>query len=147
LLDFCGLLCASTWLIGPFCGFTVIYSTKLSFKKMKKAIFVAIMFMMAIVHTQAQTTKVETTTFWVAGICGRCETTIESAMDTKGVISADYDLEKEMLTITYKTRKISIDQIHQKLNDVGYDTAISKCSDEQYARVHHCCKYREQAKH
>jgi copper chaperone CopZ len=95
----------------------------------------------------AQDKKVITTKFWVAGICGLCEETIEKTMDTKGVISADYDLQSNMLTVTYKTNKMSEDKLHQLLNEAGYDTEKSTCSEEQYSRVHGCCKYREQEKH
>jgi periplasmic mercuric ion binding protein len=111
--------------------------------------YIAFVVFVLVFHTSlfGQSKKTETTSFWVAGICGRCESTIESTLDTKGVISADYDLEKELLVITYKPTKISLEQIHTLLNEVGYDTATSKCTDEQYARVHHCCKYREQSKH
>lgn len=102
------------------------------------------------VHTTSiaqATKKVETVTFWVNSACGRCEETIEKAMDTKGVITADYNLENQMLTVTYKTQKVTESKLHQLINEVGYDTDKSICTDEQYARVHHCCKYRELEKH
>ncbi len=91
--------------------------------------------------------KTITTSFWVAGVCGLCEATIEKAMDTKGVVATDYILETNTLTVTYKPSKISEEQIHALLNDAGYDTAKSKCTEEQYARTHSCCKYRELEKH
>jgi len=95
----------------------------------------------------SQTQKTITTTFWVAGICGMCEETIEKAMDTKGIVVADYSLETNKLTLTYKPDKISIGKIHALLNDAGYDTEKSICTPEQYSNVHDCCKYREDAKH
>jgi copper chaperone CopZ len=95
----------------------------------------------------AQQKKVETTTFWVAGVCGMCEETIEKTLDTKGVVQAGYVLATNQLTVTYKTKKINLDQIHHLLNEAGYDTEKSICSDEQYGRVHGCCKYRELDKH
>ena len=88
-----------------------------------------------------------TTTFWVAGVCGMCEQTIEQALDIKGIISADFVLASNQLTITYKPNKISEGQIHSLLNEVGYDTEKSTCSDDQYKRVHGCCQYRELEKH
>ena len=88
-----------------------------------------------------------TTTFWVAGVCGMCEQTIEQALDVKGIISADFVLASNQLTITYKPNKISEGQIHSLLNEVGYDTEKSTCSDDQYKRVHGCCQYRELEKH
>lgn len=87
------------------------------------------------------------TIFWVAGVCGMCEKSIESAMDVKGVIKADFELSNNLLTITYKPSKISEAQIHSLLNEAGYDTEKSTCTEAQYARVHGCCKYRELEKH
>jgi copper chaperone CopZ len=95
----------------------------------------------------AQKDKPVTTTFWVAGVCGRCESTIEKALDTKGIITADYDLKAHQLTVTYKPAKIKEEQIHHILNEAGYDTAASTCTDEQYSRTHECCKYREMTDH
>jgi mercuric ion binding protein len=91
--------------------------------------------------------KPVTTTFWVAGVCGMCEKAIESAMDTKGILKADFSLSNNMLTVTYKPSKLNEQQIHALLNAAGYDTEKSICSEEQYARVHGCCKYRELEKH
>lgn len=88
-----------------------------------------------------------TTTFWVAGVCGMCEQTIERALDVKGVITADFVLASNQLTVTYKPNKISETQIHTLLNEVGYDTEKSTCTSEQYKRVHGCCQYRELEKH
>ncbi len=95
----------------------------------------------------AQASKTVTTTFWVAGICGLCEEVIEKTMDTKGVISADYNLEINQLTVTYKPSKVSEDHLHELLNEAGYDTEKKTCTEEQYSRVHSCCHYREEEKH
>jgi copper chaperone CopZ len=99
------------------------------------------------VKAQSNNKKPITTTFWVAGVCGMCEQTIENAVDVKGVIKADFVLASNLLTITYKPNKISETQIHSLLNEVGYDTEKSTCTTEQYKRVHGCCQYRELEKH
>lgn len=83
------------------------------------------------------------TSFWVGGVCGMCEQRIENALDVKGIKYADYDLTSHTLTLAFKTKKISEEQIHKLLNDIGHDTAKSKASDEQYNNVHGCCKYRD----
>lgn len=114
-----------------------------------KKIFITILSLTVSICVFSQKTENSpvTTTFWVAGVCGMCEKSIEGALDTKGIIKADFDLSKNQLTVTYKPNKISENQIHSLLNEVGYDTEKSTCSDEQYARVHGCCKYRELKKH
>lgn len=87
--------------------------------------------------------KTVETSFWVGGVCGMCEQRIENALDVKGVKYADYDLASHTLTVAFKTKKISEEQIHKLLNAAGHDTAKSKASDEVYAKIHGCCKYRE----
>lgn len=99
------------------------------------------------VHAQSIDKKPITTTFWVAGVCGMCEQTIENAVDVPGVITADFVLASNQLTITYKPKKITEAQIHALLNEAGYDTEKSTCTAEQYKRVHGCCQYRELEKH
>lgn len=115
---------------------------------MKNFIFIILLFISAnTLFAQKNSKAPITTSFWVAGVCGMCEKAIETSMDTKGVLKADFDLSKNQLTITYKPSKISEAQIHSLLNEAGYDTEKSTCSEAQYARVHGCCKYRELEKH
>ena len=82
-------------------------------------------------------------TLWVNGLCGMCEERIEKAMDTKGVITADYDHHTKLLALVYNKKKISEDKIHALINAVGHDTEKSKAPDDVYASIHGCCKYRE----
>lgn len=112
-------------------------------------IILTILITFASLHLSAQQPSKApiTTTFWVAGVCGMCEKAIESAMDAKGILKADFDLSKNLLTVTYKPTKITESHIHSLLNEAGYDTEKSTCNDEQYSRVHGCCKYRELEKH
>jgi hypothetical protein len=82
-------------------------------------------------------------TLWVNGLCGMCEERIEKAMDTKGVITADYDHHTKLLALVYNSKKISEDKIHALLHAVGHDTERGKAPDDVYANMHGCCKYRE----
>jgi copper chaperone CopZ len=126
------------------------YSFKLfiQYSTIMKTFLAAIALMMGLtIQAQSTDNKPITTTFWVAGVCGMCEQTIERALDTKGVVTADFVLASNQLTITYKPKKISENQIHTLLNELGYDTEKSTCTPEQYKRVHGCCQYRELEKH
>ena len=95
----------------------------------------------------AQSKKTEEVSFWVAGVCGMCEKTIENALDVKGIITADYDLNTHQIHVVYRPDKINIDKMHALINAAGYDTENSTCTEEQYNRVHGCCKYRELKNH
>jgi copper chaperone CopZ len=113
---------------------------------MKKIFTIAIIAILGLV-LQSNTPKKVTVSFQVSAVCGLCEETIEKALDMKGVVAADYNLETGIATVTYKPSKIEEKDLHAALNEVGYDTEKSKATDEQYARTHNCCKYREQEKH
>ena len=102
--------------------------------------------LMSFTEGDKKTTKV-TTSFWVASVCSQCESIIEKAMDTKGVVAADYNMETQKLTVTYNSKKVSEDQLHVLLNEAGYDTEKSKCTEEQYLRTPGCCRYRTLEKH
>lgn len=106
-----------------------------------KILFVLLLSAFAI-QSNAQTVQ---RTFWVAGVCEMCTERIEKAMDMSGVRAAEYDLDENKLTVAFNTKKVSEEEIHAALNAVGHDTAKSKASDEQYAGIHGCCKYRDGA--
>lgn len=109
---------------------------------MKKIFFIALM--MSATTLWSQKTEAN---FWVAGLCGMCEKTIENALDKPGVVFADYDLKTHRVRVVYKSKKISEEQLHRWLNEAGYDTEKSKATQEQYSRVHDCCRYRELQEH
>lgn len=81
-------------------------------------------------------------TFKVYGICGMCETKIEKTLnDVDGVVWADWELETLQLTVKYDASVISLDQIKQRLANVGYDSDSHRATEEAYKRLHACCKY------
>lgn len=110
---------------------------------MKYVMILALVGPMLVFANQTQAQKVVQDTIWVDALCGMCEERIERAMDVKGVIKADYLLDSHQLVVAYNKKKISEKDIHDRLNAVGHDTEKSKASDEQYAAIHGCCKYRE----
>jgi len=119
---------------------------------MKKYIFTGLLFCISIAafgQTPSKTPKTKKnkktiveTTFQVSGVCGMCEERIENALSVKGVKLASYNLDTEMCRVIYRSDKIDEATLHRLLNEVGHDTALSKATDEQYATVHRCCKYR-----
>lgn len=117
--------------------------TNTNFYIMKGFKFIALVILLvgAAVNTNAQ--KVVTEKFWVGGVCDMCKTRIEKALDVSGIKYASYDLEAHTLEVIYKANKISSEEIHKLLNDAGHDTDKAKASDEAYANIHGCCKYRE----
>ena len=95
-----------------------------------------------LIAVSAQAQKAELT-FGVSGLCGMCEERIEAAFDQKGIVAADYDLEKKTIHVVYKTKKWDEEGLHKLATAVGHDTDKYKATDEQYANMHGCCKYRD----
>ncbi len=85
--------------------------------------------------------KVETT-FIVDGECEMCKDRIEGALDTKGIIFSEWDVEKKQLFVVYRPKMIAIEDIHKRINAVGHDTEHSLAPDSVYETIHHCCRYR-----
>lgn len=102
----------------------------------------SLVFVLSALGAQAQ--KVETA-FRVEGLCGMCEDRIEGALDVKGVVSAEWDRETKLLTVIYKEKLLTEQDLHDLIHAVGHDTSAGKATDEEYAGLHGCCKYREGA--
>jgi len=114
---------------------------------MKKNILVLFLLCIGMSVWAQKQPKTMETQFWVAGVCGMCEKTIENALDVKGVVFVDYDLSSHQIKVIYKPFKITDSKLHQLLNEAGYDTEKSTATDEQYSRVHGCCQYRSLENH
>jgi Heavy-metal-associated domain len=113
----------------------------------KIIIFLVLLLLSFTLVAKEKEPKTITVRFGVASVCGACEQTIEKAMDAKGIVAADYNLETKILEVIYRPSKIKEADLHRLLNEVGYDTDLSKATDEQYSKVHHCCKYRDMEDH
>lgn len=83
-------------------------------------------------------------TFWVDGVCGMCEKRIETALlNTPGVRFADWSTETHLVKVAYNGKKLTEQRLHEVVAAVGHDTKKARATDESYAKVHTCCKYRE----
>lgn len=104
-----------------------------------------VLVVLALLATQWAHAQKELTSFRVEGVCGMCEDRIERALDVPGVVAADWDRESKMLSVVYRANKITEEDLHALIHAVGHDTSAGKCTDEEYAGLHGCCKYREGA--
>ncbi len=93
-----------------------------------------------VLGTSTETYKTEQ--FRVYGNCGMCEKTIEGALkDVKGVSVADWEKETDQMTVTYDPTLITLDEIKQKIADVGYDSDTHRAKDDVYNSLPNCCQY------
>ena len=84
----------------------------------------------------------KTEEFTVYGNCGMCERTIENSLkDVNGVSKGDWDRETDVMTVVYNPEIISLEDIKQKIADVGYDSDTHRAKDEVYNNLPGCCQY------
>lgn len=106
-----------------------------------KIMYLLCSFLLISFITLAQNSN-KTETFKVHGNCGMCKKTIESSLKKKdGIVSKQWDVNTKMLTVTYDPSKITIQQIGEKVADVGYDNQYAVASDAKYSSLHGCCQY------
>jgi copper chaperone CopZ len=92
---------------------------------------------------QKNKTDEATAQFKVSGVCGMCKERIEEALYTTGIKSATWDRKTQLLTVTYRTKKINELKIHELVAGVGHDTEKVKAKDEVYKKLPDCCLYRD----
>ena len=81
----------------------------------------------------------------VDGVCAMCKARIEKAcLNTKGVKFAQWSIETHELKLIYDDRKTDLKTIEKQVLYVGHDVKEKKATDEAYAKVHACCKYRDE---
>lgn len=73
--------------------------------------------------------------------CGDCRERIEGELNfTKGIIFAELNLETKEVTIKYNSKKITPDEIRQKIAEIGYAADDVKPVKEAQAELPKCCQ-------
>ncbi|MGB1104797.1 MAG: heavy-metal-associated domain-containing protein [Crocinitomicaceae bacterium] len=91
-------------------------------------------------QTEAKPAK-NTITFFTSAVCGMCEDRIEEKLNyTKGIIFSELDVETKKLTVRYKTKHISAEEIKQIVADLGYDADKTKRNEEAFNALPKCCQ-------
>jgi copper chaperone CopZ len=85
--------------------------------------------------------KIEETIIQTSAQCGDCKDRIESKLNyTKGVIFAELDLESKKVTVRYKTKSISLQEIKQAIASIGYSADDVKAKEEDVLKLPKCCQ-------
>ncbi|XMO85002.1 cation transporter [Algibacter sp. AS12] len=80
--------------------------------------------------------------FGVRGNCGMCKKTIEKAANkVDGVVSANWDVDKKKIDVSFDDTKTDAMAIHNAIAASGYDTEKVAGSEEAYSNLPGCCKY------
>lgn len=85
--------------------------------------------------------EMKTESVEVSGNCGMCEKRILGAAMIKGVKSAQWNGETQLLTIKFDPEKVSLDDIEKRIAKAGHDTPNHKADDDTYENLHGCCQY------
>ena len=109
---------------------------------MKKTISILILSFLTL-YTTLTFAKDETTkaSFKVNGNCESCKKRIEKAAKTEGVKSAVWNIDTQILTVTFAPAKISVDLIQQNIAKAGHDTEKYKAEESIYKNLPQCCQY------
>ena len=115
---------------------------------MKKVLFrsvITICFLLIAgsLSAQEKSEKVKTSKFVVKGNCGMCKDRIENAALVKGVKFVEWDKVTDTLTVIYRTDKVTVEDLHKAVAEVGHDTEKVKAKDEVYKKLPACCLYRD----
>jgi hypothetical protein len=93
------------------------------------------------VKNDTQTTGTKTESFKVWGECGMCKDRIENTVKSEGATAAVWDSKTQMLSVTFNSKKTSVEALSKKLASFGHDTEKFKAPDEVYAKLPGCCHY------
>jgi hypothetical protein len=113
---------------------------------MKSIILLAAVILLSTTACQSQINNAKTETVKVYGNCGMCETTIEKAANKKKISKADWNEETKMASITYDSKKTTLDAVLKNIALAGYDNQSFLAPDAAYDKLPGCCKYDREKK-
>ena len=102
--------------------------------------FIILLSLIFSINIQAQTT-IKTATIAVKGNCDECKERIENAVDIKGVKTSNWDEHKQAITVTFDTKKVTLEQIETAIAKSGHKTANTPADAAAYKALPACCKY------
>jgi hypothetical protein len=65
---------------------------------------------------------------------------------TKGVTAVNLDVESQVLTVTFKTKKNSVDNIRKIISNLGYNADDVKANESAHNALPNCCQSLDFAK-
>ena len=95
----------------------------------------------AFAQQAAPNTTSQSAQFKVLGNCGMCKKTIEKAALGAGATTATWDMNTDLLAVTFDEKKTTTDAIQKAVARAGYDNAGYKADDKAYNNLHGCCQY------
>lgn len=73
--------------------------------------------------------------------CGMCKERIEGELNyVKGIVFAELHVESKVLTVKYKPNKISLEEIREKVSEIGYNADDVKAKKDAQKALPACCQ-------
>ena len=108
---------------------------------MKKLMIILFSVLTVNAWAQKETVKILTSASCV-GIC--CKDRIEQEMQfTRGVTGVDFDIESQVLTVTFKTKKTDADKLRKAISLIGYNADDVKANKKAHDKLPSCCQHLE----
>lgn len=111
---------------------------------MKAILFISFAFIalsFSNVNAQEKQPKTMEVTMQTSAQCGDCKERIENNLNyTKGVIYSDLDVRTKILTVKYKTSKVTLDEIKTVVANTGYTVDDMPANPEALNKLPTCCQ-------
>ena len=109
-----------------------------------KKYLLSLLAVVAFTFNSTAQSKITETSIEVDGLCGMCKQRIENAAYLPGVKKVNWDIETHQLDLVFRNDKVSKQEIIASINKAGHDVKGALASDEQYANIRSCCRFRDE---
>jgi len=105
--------------------------------KLKPLLFIAFLFFVGEFSAQ----KSQTVVFQTSAQCGMCKDRIEGALNfVPGVQFAELNLDDMSLTIKFRTKKTSAEELRIHVSEIGYSADDVKANEAAMKKLPLCCQ-------
>ena len=109
---------------------------------MKKLIIALFSILTINAWAQKETVEILTSASCFEGLC--CKERIEEEMQfTRGVTAVDLDIESQVLSVTFKTKKTDVDKLRKVISLLGYNADDVKANKKAHDNLPSCCQHLE----
>lgn len=106
-----------------------------------KSLILSVAFVLVATLSFGQSKKFEEVKFQTSAKCGMCKQRIERDLGlTKGVESAELDLETKVVSVKYKAKKTTPSDIQKAITMIGYDADKLIANEKAHDRLPACCQ-------
>lgn len=106
-----------------------------------KNLIVILSFLLLSVASTFATDSLKVAEIKTSAVCDDCKDRIEGHLDTlTGIKSANLDLDKNIITVEFDEKLISLDNIKNSIVEIGYDADDFKRSKKAFMKLPRCCR-------